>query len=255
MMLKPIIQTIAERVVSEIHGEELSIDDYCVCLRAAYVVVKDQFGRRALGMAHVPHEELHGVGIVKAPSIDRLVDMVIDLNTLNRVLGLATVNAISQYLMMYRGFDKELNFDKGILDLITEGPVCVIGRLDPLVRELRKRGIECYVFEKSQLMRGDAYSEVEEFLLVPRCRVNVITGMALLNFTLDALLRMSRGLNIVAGPSVSVLPKALRGIGIHVIASILFTDVDRAISHLKLGNYVSLITHSYLGKPYIAMIE
>jgi energy-coupling factor transporter ATP-binding protein EcfA2 len=31
MMLKPIIQTIAERVVSEIHGEELSIDDYCVC--------------------------------------------------------------------------------------------------------------------------------------------------------------------------------------------------------------------------------
>jgi uncharacterized protein (DUF4213/DUF364 family) len=255
MMLKPIIQTIAERVVSEIHGEELSIDDYCVCLRAAYVVIKDQFSRKALGMAHIPHEELHGVGIVKAPSIDRLVDMVIDLNTLNRVLGLATVNAISQYLMMYRGFDKELNFNKGILDLITEGPVCVIGRLDPLVRELRKRGIECYVFEKSQLMRGDAYSEVEEFLLVPRCRVNVITGMTLLNFTLDTLLRMSRGFNIVTGPSVSVLPKALGGVGMHAVASILFTDVDRVISHLRLGNYVSLVTHSYLGKPYIAMIE
>jgi len=87
MMLKPIIQTIAERVVSEIYGKELSIDDYCVCLRAAYVVVKDRFGRRALGMAHIPHEEVHGVGIVKAPGIDRLVDMIIDLNTLNRVLG------------------------------------------------------------------------------------------------------------------------------------------------------------------------
>jgi hypothetical protein len=255
MMLKPIIQTIAERVVSEIHGEELSIDDYCVCLRAAYVVIKDQFSRKALGMAHVPHEELHGVGIVKAPSIDRLVDMVIDLNTLNRVLGLATVNAISQYLMMYRGFDKELNFNKGILDLITEGPVCVVGRLDPLVRELRKRSIEYYVFEKSQLMRGDVYSEVEEFLLVPRCRVNVITGMTLLNFTLDTLLRMSRGFNIVTGPSVSVLPKALGGVGMHAVASILFTDVDRVISHLRLGNYVSLVTHSYLGKPYVAMIE
>ena len=255
MMLKPIIQIIAERVVSEIHDEELSIDDYCVCLRAAYVVVKDQFSRKALGMAHVPHEELHGVGIVKAPSIDRLVDMVIDLNTLNRVLGLATVNAISQYLMMYRGFDKELNFNKGVLDLIVEGPVCVIGRLDPLVRELRRRGIEHYVFEKSQLMRSDAYSEVEEFLLVPKCRVNVITGMALLNFTLDTLLRISKGLNIVAGPSVSVLPKALRGLGMHAVASILFTDVDRVISHLRLGNYVSLVAHSYLGKPYIAMIE
>jgi uncharacterized protein (DUF4213/DUF364 family) len=184
-------------------------------------------------MAHVPHEELHGVGIVKAPSIDRLVDMVIDLNTLNRVLGLATVNAISQYLMMYRGFDKELNFNKGVLDLIVEGPVCVIGRLDPLVRELRRRGIEHYVFEKSQLMRSDAYSEVEEFLLVPKCRVNVITGMALLNFTLDTLLRISKGLNIVAGPSVSVLPKALGGVGMHAVASILFTDVDRVISHLR----------------------
>jgi uncharacterized protein (DUF4213/DUF364 family) len=182
-----------------------------VCLRAAYVVVKDQFGRRALGMAHVPHEELHGVEIVKSPSIDRLVDMVIDLNTLNRVLGLATVNAVSQYLMMYRSLDKELDFNKGVLDLVIEGPVCVIGRLDPLVRELRKRGIEYYVFEKSQLTRSDAYSEVEEFLFVPRCRVNVVTDMALLNFTLDALLRISRGFNIVAGPSVSVLPKALRG--------------------------------------------
>mgnify|MGYP001770808518 CR=1 FL=1 len=78
------IEAIASRAVDLASG--LDVVDYCMCLKAAYVVVSDGH-KEAIGMAHVPHEDLHSVGKVVEPSIDRLPRMVTDLNPLNRALG------------------------------------------------------------------------------------------------------------------------------------------------------------------------
>ncbi len=251
---EPLIKVIANRVLDLLGSTKLTIDDFCVCLRAAYVVVRDGLGRRAIGVAHIPYDELHQLGEPRAPCIECVVDMVVDLNTVNRVLGLATVNALSQYLMVHGGLGVDLDFNRSVLDLISEGPVCVVGRMEPLIRAIESRGFTYFVFEKSSAIRGDAYSEVEEELLIPRCRVNIITGMALLNFTIDRLLELSRGFNVITGPSASLPPSALKGLKIHAVASTLFTDIDRVKTHLKLGNHISLITHRELGKQYRTFI-
>lgn len=233
-----VIEVIASRAMDLAGG--LNVTDYCVCLRAAYVVVSDGH-REAIGMAHVPHEDLHGIGRVVKPSIDNLLSMVVGVNPLSRVLGLALINAISQYRMA------EVRCD----DLELRPPVCVVGYMRPLIEELRGRGLEVYVFERSPYLRGDnAYSDVEEELLLPRCGTVYITGMALLNFTIDRLLTLSRGINILIGPSASLVPRLVEGLGIHYVESIKFTDVRAVKNHLRLGGYVSLKVHSNLGIPY-----
>ncbi|MEZ0318537.1 MAG: DUF364 domain-containing protein [Pyrobaculum sp.] len=73
--------------------------------------------------------------------------------------------------------------------------------------------------------------------------------MTLLNFTLDDVVRLSGGRNILTGPSAGVHPEALRGTGVHVVASMKF-DVEKTVRHLKSGRYISLAVHKDLGKQY-----
>ncbi len=189
------------------------------------------------------HEDLHSIGRVMEPSIDDLPpSMVVDVNPLNRVLGLALINAISQYHMT------EVRWDE--LELRT--PVCVVGLMRPLIKELRDKGLDVLVFERSPYLRGDdAYSDVEEELLIPKCGTVYITGMTLLNFTIDRLLGLSRGgINVLIGPSASLLPELVKGLGIHYIESMRFMDVGAVMRHLRLGGYVSLKVHGNLGVPY-----
>ena len=66
----------------------LNVEDYCVCPKAAYIVVSD--GRReTIEMVHIPHEDLHSVGRVMEPSINELLSMVVNANPLGWSLGLS----------------------------------------------------------------------------------------------------------------------------------------------------------------------
>ena len=52
-----------------------------------------------------------------------------------------------------------------------------------------------------------------------------ITGIALLNFTIDRLLMLSRDINILIGPSASLIPELVRDLGIHCVESMKFMNV------------------------------
>ena len=136
-------------------------------------------------------------------------------------------------------------------DLELRPPICVIGNMGPLVENLRSKGLEVYVFERSPLLRGhNVYSDVEEELVLPRCGTVYITGMTLLNFTIDRLLTLSRGINVLTGPSASLTPELVKDLGVHYVESMKFTDVRTVTKHLRLGGYISLKVHSDLGVPY-----
>ncbi|MEM4021169.1 MAG: DUF364 domain-containing protein, partial [Nitrososphaerota archaeon] len=76
------------------------------------------------------------------------------------------------------------------------------------------------------------------------------TGMTLLNFTLDRVLELSQGLNILTGPTAGVHPALVKGSRVHVLASMKF-KIEVAVNHLKRGGYISLAIHSDLGVPYV----
>jgi uncharacterized protein (DUF4213/DUF364 family) len=236
---KPLIRLFAERAVERVEG--LRIVDYCLCLSGGYVVVEGARGR-AMGFAHIPHEDLHDVGDVKIPKLEDMPEFVIDINPLNRVLGVAMLNAVSQY---------HLNEVKptSIDSYLNEEPICLIGNMYPLAERLRAQGRKVWVFERSPHLRMKAMSDVEEEILLPLCKTLVITGVTLLNFTLDRVFQLSSGLNILTGPTAGVHPDFVRGTKVHILASMKF-NIEETIKHLKLGNYISLAIHKNLGIPY-----
>ncbi|MGC9105557.1 MAG: Rossmann-like domain-containing protein [Thermoprotei archaeon] len=230
-----ILQTLAERAMEYARG--MRVVDYCACLRAAYVVVRDEDGKEYIGMSHIPHEDLHNHRESIRPDVDNLLRLVRSLDVVNRSLGLALINAISQKYVTVR-------YDEPPI----EEPVCVIGNLGPLVKELS--GKKVYVFERSAWLRGNALSDAEEELLIPECRTNIITGMTLLNFTLERILEISRGTNVLTGPSAGFYPEWAKGTKIHYVQSMKFHEIDRLRDFLKAGNFVSLKTHNHLGEIY-----
>ena len=47
--MKPVVRVVAERIARHVNG--LKVKDFCVCLKAAYVIVEDAFGGVAVGVA------------------------------------------------------------------------------------------------------------------------------------------------------------------------------------------------------------
>jgi len=247
--MKPIVRVVAERVARRVDG--LRVKDFCVCLKAAYVIVEDASGGEAVGVAHVPLVELHGAGDVRPPTkLEELPELVVDLNPITRVLAVAAMNAASQYVLSKRGVE-----EGDIFRYVVKEPVCVVGHMPPLVNKLKQRGLKFYVFEKTPTLRAGYMSDAEEYLLIPTCRTNIITGMTLLNFTVDTIIQLSKGLNILVGPTAGALPEAFKGTGVHVIHSLHITKVNELANHLKLGNFVSVIYHKRFGIPYVYEID
>jgi uncharacterized protein (DUF4213/DUF364 family) len=126
VLVKRIGEWAAQRVIG------LKIVDYCLCLSGGYVVVEGPRGR-AMGFAHIPREDLHDMGgEVREPRLEEVVEMLLDLNPLNRVLGLAMANAVSQYFLG---------------DVVPSGgvpvgrePICLVGNMRPLAERFRREG-------------------------------------------------------------------------------------------------------------------
>lgn len=235
-----ILQKLAEKILE--YSEGFKVIEYCACLRATYVIVEDKEERRFLGMSHIAHENLHNQGKIIAPNVDNLTELTSSINIINRSFGLSLINAISQK------FIKPTQEFPEIRD-----PVCIVGNMKPLVKEFSNRKV--YVFEKSTELRDDALSDAEEELLLQECKTVFITGVTLLNLTLERILEISKGTNILIGPSASIIPDLMRDFNIHYIQSMIFNDVDKIRDHLRLGNFVSLKINKELGVNFSAKVN
>lgn len=235
-----ILQNLAERILQYADGFE--IIDYCSCLRATYVVVKDKEGNKFIGVSHIPYENLHNQGVIIKPKINKLQKLVNDINVINRSFGLALINAISQKYIEPKKEYPEI-----------KEPICIIGNMQPLVKEFYGR--KFYVFEKSTELRGNAMSDSEEELLVPECKTLFITGVTLLNFTLERILEISNGTNILIGPSAGFIPELAKDFGIDYVQSMKFYDIEKIREFLRLGNFISLKINEDLGINYSIQVK
>lgn len=140
-----------------------------------------------------------------------------------RVVGIATLNAISQHLMDLEGYSRNFGADAmAEIDVRAEDEVAVVGYIRPLVGKLRTRARRVHVFEHNPQLRGDALPDTFVDSVLPKCDVVVISGSSLANGTVDRLLELSRGARIVAfaGPTASTLPEPFFERGVKIIAGV-----------------------------------
>ncbi|MBI4607900.1 MAG: DUF364 domain-containing protein [Candidatus Rokubacteria bacterium] len=164
-----------------------------------------------------------------------LLPFALDRNVLKRAIGVATLNALSHLLEDKAGADGYLvTVGRDALDALPIGTgtkVVLVGAFEPYIRRLRQVEADFCVVEKNpETLRGvdrSRYRSPEAARDVfAGAEVAILTGSALVNHTMDALLdAVSKFCRIaVAGPTASLFPLPLFARGVEVVGGIRITD-------------------------------
>ncbi|WFO75538.1 hypothetical protein J4526_01175 [Desulfurococcaceae archaeon MEX13E-LK6-19] len=239
-----LIDLIAQRVIDLINkfDKEIKVSDYVVGLKYSYVEINGVYGR-SLGVAITPIEDIIGLGvrIGNEPGEDNIVDLVSSLNPIEKTLGVALINALSNYLLWRIGFREDfVVYEDPIFSSIThlvEEPIVVIGNMAPLVNELQNRGFtDITVLERNPCTRYNCYPDTMAPRIIPKARTLIITGATLVNDTIDYILDLgSQAKKILIGPTANIYPKPLLDKGVNAILSMYPIDIDKVKKTIRLG--------------------
>jgi uncharacterized protein (DUF4213/DUF364 family) len=141
---------------------------------------------------------------------------------IERIVGIATLNAISQFLMDSEDYERKFADALDSVDIKADDNVSVVGYIRPIVGKLRARSRNVHVFEHNPQLRGDALQDTFVDSILPQSDIVVISGSSLANGTADRLIELSKNARFVlfAGPTASTLPEPLFERGVDAIAGV-----------------------------------
>jgi uncharacterized protein (DUF4213/DUF364 family) len=158
----------------------------------------------------------------------------------------AAMNALFQIVFESEdGADYQIIKNADGFDLLEIQPhetVSLIGAFGPYIRRLKIMGNPFFIVEKNpQTLRSDEMeyfkSESEMSSAMVQSNVIIITGTAIVNHTIDAILSsVTDGKRTaIIGPTASMIPDAFFKKGVQVMAGVRILDSDRMIKILKEG--------------------
>jgi uncharacterized protein (DUF4213/DUF364 family) len=179
----------------------------------------------------------------------RAVDLLDDLDSrepLRRAIAIAVLNALSA-ACWERGFPSnyEIRNRTDAQDLIPMTPdreVTVIGALAPVLKKLKKRGGTWWVVEQDP--RTLRKEEMDHYVpagqadeVIVRADILLITGVTLLNHTLEGILRKAgkRADIYIMGPTAGMLPGPLFARGVRVVGGVRVKRPDEVLDVLAAG--------------------
>ncbi|MFT5132070.1 MAG: hypothetical protein ACI9SC_000533 [Gammaproteobacteria bacterium] len=166
-----------------------------------------------------------------------LVQFYSSTNEADRSLGLAAINAISQFVFRRADFRLTRPLDSmGELEVVPGDHVGMVGYFPSLVRRLREQNVRLTVIErKTKFIQNDAMLKVtldaKELL---SCNKVLSTATTLLNDSIDEMLEytLSAELVIIIGPTAGFFPDPLFKRGVSVVGGSEIVDAEMAISKL-----------------------
>ncbi|WP_457754440.1 Rossmann-like domain-containing protein [Thermococcus sp.] len=217
--------------------EDFTIVDFSFALPYTYVVIEGKRGK-SLGVAMTLPEEIQMYSNeIEDVDVGEFIKKVDSLNIIERTLAIATINAVSQYYI-----DLSKAKRKDVTELLDDSieKVAVIGNMHPIVKTLKERGFDLYVFERNlKLWDRETLSDSLEYWLLPEMDAIIVSGSALVNATLDMILERSKKVKLIVltGPTAQLLPELLEGSGVTHLASMKVLNTEKALIRLKLGSF------------------
>jgi uncharacterized protein (DUF4213/DUF364 family) len=161
-------------------------------------------------------------------------------------IAIATLNALSASCWergLTDNYHIQLNTDAiDVVRMPAESSVAVIGAFVPILRKLKARGGRWWVIEQDpQTLKGD---EMDHFIpadqseeTIAAADVLIITGVTLVNHTLEPILKAARPDAEIAviGPTASMLPEALFAHGARVVGGVWVKKPDELLDVLAAG--------------------
>ncbi|ACV24530.1 Rossmann-like domain-containing protein [Methanocaldococcus fervens] len=255
-----IIDHIIKKAKDITNNYKFKILDFSFALPYSYVLIEKD-GKKSLGVAMTLLEEYKGHSEKRKvdfgeKTIEDFITMANDLDVINRTLGLAAINAVSQYFIKLNEDDYKRDVINLILNKKGIKKIAFIGNMMPLVKMLKEKGdFEFYVFERNpKISTPETISDAFEYTLLPKMDAVLISGTSILNNSLDMILDRAKNakLKILVGPSAQILPEFVKGYGIDYIASTHILGIDKALYNLKLGSSFGLFKK--YSKKYIVKV-
>lgn len=185
-------------------------------------------------------------GKLSGRNVKDYIDDIFKENVLRRALGIATLNALSTLCwekMNDKNYEISTNVDAfDEIEITKEEKVVVVGALVPMIKKLIKNGNEFCILEMDPATLKE--HEMKYFVdacnsdkVVPSADVLVITGVSVINNTLEGLLSLAKkdARIVVTGPTVSMLPDAFFKRGVTVIGGIIVTKSDEVLDVISEG--------------------
>ena len=204
--------------------DNLILSRICISLCYTAAMLDDGY----VGLCHTPTEDIahthwgrrRDFQGSKAMDVAQLAN---SFDIIERTVGIATLNALSQQVMESEGYERKFGVDAmDEMEVKGEDEVAVVGYIRPLVGKLRAKARKVHVFDRNPQLRGDALLDTFVDLILPKADVVVISGSSLVNGTVDRLLELSKGARFVvfAGPTASILPEPFFERGVKIIAGV-----------------------------------
>jgi len=165
---------------------------------------------------------------------------------LKTAVAIATLNALSSTCFSH-GWEERYNIKMGMgaLDAIPlpqKSSVAVIGALAPVLRSLKSRGGTWWVIEKDpKTLKSDETSHFVSFdrseEVISKADVLIITGVTLVNHTLEGILEQAKTEAEIAliGPTASMLPDPLFDRGVRLVGGVWVKQPDELLDVLAAG--------------------
>jgi len=165
---------------------------------------------------------------------------------LKRATAVATLNALSAMCWSKGLTGGHLLRDRAdaqdYIKIPPESSVAIFGAIIPILRMLKKRGGTWWIIEKDpQTLKDDELPHYvpwgQSEKIIKKADVLVITGVSLLNSSLDPILSLARaGVEIaVLGPTASMVPEPLFRRGVRVVGGVWVKRPDELLNVLASG--------------------
>ena len=177
---------------------------------------------------------------------DHLLDAAVEATGVERVLGIATLNALAQLAAESRvpaGCVEVDGLDAFAAATVQPNEtVVVIGAFGSFLRRLRAIGARHVVLEKDPTLLKPhelAYYRPAHLApdVVPHADVLFITGATLANATFGGLIALARPTAriVLVGPTVPIIPDAFFDCGVGIVAGVKVSDPDACMDVIAQG--------------------
>ncbi|TXT66333.1 MAG: hypothetical protein BAJALOKI1v1_300013 [Promethearchaeota archaeon] len=252
--MKMIIQETLKKIQHFFQTQEIStlkISTVVVGLGYTGVELSDSLQESSLGVAYTLPKvinnrecsKIHFPGKLTERSLSELLNWAEKPPSLQRVIGIATMNAVSQYILKSHNPYKTIN--QNLVEYLQISPnskIINIGLIKPLIRQLSQKTKNITIIEKD-LPFGKNFKnfdtrrtidELQEDEL--KCDILLSTGTALINDTLEPILKRFRShakFIAMIGPTASMLPDILFNSGVNLVGGMTFLSTQETLKVIQ----------------------
>jgi len=197
-------------------------------------------------------------GNLTKKNLSELLSWSYEPPSLKRIIGIATVNAISQHIFKMKNlYPKIMGDSYEYLDINQDTSITIIGLIKPLIRKLSEITqkiilIEDTISGSSEFSKFPFKNSIDQ-LEKEELSTDILfcTGTALINNTIEDVLELFRnkaGKILLIGPTVSMIPDILFDYGVDIVGGMEIFDSEATLKVLQEGGGTKIFKQ--YGKKY-----